>query len=145
MRCIDEGRTNPRIPIAESDAFGAHGSLVSGLFDGVRHRMMPQVTGHIHVDAGGTNLVEQRVAGTRQDGHRLNERIHIATDLNTKFRVGQRVRHALCEIAQPHRFGQSADSAQTDGMFGPFVGDGFQRTLFDQSEHVGCGHADATV
>ena len=36
-------------------------------------------------------------------------------------------------------------TAQSDRMFGFRIFDGYQRTLFDQAERVGGGHADSSV
>ncbi len=107
--------------------------------------MMAQIAGHIHIDACGTHFIEQGIARARQYRHRADRRVKVAAHLHAKFGVWQRVGHTTGEITQCDRLLQPADTAQSDRMFGFRIFDGYQRTLFDQAERVGGGHADSSV
>ena len=90
-------------------------------------------------------LIEQGIARARQYRHRADRRVKVAAHLHAKFGVWQRVGHTTGEITQCDRLLQPADTAQSDRMFGFRIFDGYQRTLFDQAERVGGGHADSSV
>ena len=142
---VDEHRTNSGVASAEFDVRGTHGRLIARLLDGIGHRMMAQIAGHIHIDACGTHFIEQGIARARQYRHRADRRVKVAAHLHAKFGVWQRVGHTTGEITQCDRLLQPADTAQSDRMFGFRIFDGYQRTLFDQAERVGGGHADSSV
>ena len=133
------------IAMSQSDAGSAHGSLIAGLFNGVRYGMMPQIAGYIHVDSGRTHLIEQGITGTRKHRHRADRNVQIAANLHAKLGVRQRASYSTGEITQRHRFGKTPHTPQTDRMLGIRIIDGHQRTLIHQTEHVSRSHADATI
>ena len=139
---VDEHRTNSGVASAEFDVRGTHGRLIARLLDGIGHRMMAQIAGHIHIDA-----VPARTSSNRESPEPGNTatvpidcRVKVAAHLHAKFGVWQRVGHTTGEITQCDRLLQPADTAQSDRMFGfPGILHGYQRTLFDQAERVGGG------
>ncbi len=111
---LDERRTHTPVTMAHGNAGSTHGSLIAGLLYGVRHRMMPQITGHIHVGTGRTHSSNKESPEPGSTATVLTGTSR-SPQTCTQARVRQRASYSTGEITQRHRFGKTPHTPKPTG------------------------------
>ncbi len=141
---VDEHRTNSGVASAEFDVRGTHGRLIARLLDGIGHRMMAQIAGRIMTPAARTSSNRE----SPEPGNTAtvpDRRVKVAAHLHAKFGVWQRVGHTTAKSRNAIGSCNRPTRPDPTGCSAFEIFDGYQRTLFDQAERVGGGHADSSV